>query len=579
MKKFKRITAWLLCVCTTAAMLPTGAALTDVNWTWGNITASKEITVAPEATYRALTVDSPVGIQRVNAIEFNPKNQHTKLRAGLSNGKVNGVQTVLGMANDMNKKHPGQVVAGINGDYFHLGQGVPFGIFMDEGEILSTPPQYSTAFGIKKDGTPFVVSHGSILDETLHIGDKKFALTGINNRHEDENSLIMYTDTFGSSTRAKKDSVEAVCVVMSGEPKHGETMKLKVKSLRASGGNAPIGENEVVLSGVGTRKNDIAYLKEGYEVSVTLKFNQFWSDVEFAIAGNRLLVSEGEVRQLSGSERAPRTVIGLKPDGKVVFYTIDGRMSGYSVGATFMQAGRIMKDLGCSYAMNLDGGGSTTFVMREPGDAMHKLINRPSDGEMRQVANGVILMNSAPVGEAKTLLIKQSGRKVLKGGTYQYSVAAIDANIQPKELDPAKTMWDVEPMHGTISAGGAFNATGAGMASIKVANETAKGVTTTEVIDAITAITPVKANIKIDANATKQVGVTLKRGNDSVEFTNNLLKWSVEGAIGKIDAEGKLTAGRAAATGNVVVSYGGIVKKIPVTVSGPEPEVFEKFKD
>ena len=63
---------------------------------------------------------------------------------------------------------------------------------------------------------------------------------------------------------------------------------------------------------------------------------------------------------------APRTAVGLKRDGSLVLYTIDGRQSGYSIGATLTQVAERMVELGCVTALSLDGGGSTAMVATQP---------------------------------------------------------------------------------------------------------------------------------------------------------------------------------------------------------------------
>jgi exopolysaccharide biosynthesis protein len=54
---------------------------------------------------------------------------------------------------------------------------------------------------------------------------------------------------------------------------------------------------------------------------------------------------------------------------------------------TGTEMGREMQRLGCVNAINLDGGGSTTLVIREPDSGEEKVINRPSDGHERSVAD------------------------------------------------------------------------------------------------------------------------------------------------------------------------------------------------
>ena len=65
-------------------------------------------------------------------------------------------------------------------------------------------------------------------------------------------------------------------------------------------------------------------------------------------------------------------------------YTIDGRQSGYSIGATLTQVAERMVELGCVTALSLDGGGSTTLYFRG------EVINMPSGGKERSVSDVIM---------------------------------------------------------------------------------------------------------------------------------------------------------------------------------------------
>lgn len=89
--------------------------------------------------------------------------------------------------------------------------------------------------------------------------------------------------------------------------------------------------------------------------------------------------------------RNPRTAIGVKPNGNIILLTIDGRNEN-SAGASLHELARLMRWLGCSDAINLDGGGSTTLWTAADG-----VVNYPSDNKKwdhegeRKVANVIIL--------------------------------------------------------------------------------------------------------------------------------------------------------------------------------------------
>ena len=88
------------------------------------------------------------------------------------------------------------------------------------------------------------------------------------------------------------------------------------------------------------------------------------------------------------SVRPPRTAIGHTADGKIVIMVVDGRDSGGSKGVALDELARLMKGVGCTYALNLDGGGSTVMCATPSAT----ILNKPSDGSERSVLSFVALV-------------------------------------------------------------------------------------------------------------------------------------------------------------------------------------------
>jgi len=122
--------------------------------------------------------------------------------------------------------------------------------------------------------------------------------------------------------------------------------------------------------------------------------------IEDAVAGmgrrgskpGTLLVESGENRgttaQVVPMERHPRTAAGVSHDGRtLLLIVVDGRQPGWSIGATLPELAQMILDAGAWNAVNLDGGGSTAMWHRAPGATAGRVLNRPSDGHVRPVAN------------------------------------------------------------------------------------------------------------------------------------------------------------------------------------------------
>ena len=119
-----------------------------------------------------------------------------------------------------------------------------------------------------------------------------------------------------------------------------------------------------------------------------------------AVAGSQWLVRDGKdvTADISGSyntQRHSRTCVGVTAEGKVVMMVLDGRQEPFSCGGTMHELAQIMLEAGCVAAVNLDGGGSTTFAARQEGTDQVRVINRPSDGSERSISSGLMIASTA----------------------------------------------------------------------------------------------------------------------------------------------------------------------------------------
>lgn len=123
-------------------------------------------------------------------------------------------------------------------------------------------------------------------------------------------------------------------------------------------------------------------------------------EIKEAVGGSVTLVTNGNVVKHSDTTIEPRTCIGISEDGKKIYLlAVDGRNFWYSNGMEFEELGECMKAMGAHNSINLDGGGSTSFVIRNTPsfDAdRFELRNWPTDGGgiERPVANGLLFISS-----------------------------------------------------------------------------------------------------------------------------------------------------------------------------------------
>ncbi len=99
------------------------------------------------------------------------------------------------------------------------------------------------------------------------------------------------------------------------------------------------------------------------------------------LAAGPLLIQEGTLKvDPKNATRHPRSALGINAAGdRLWLLTIDGRQTGYSEGASFAETALILQSLGAADAINLDGGGSTALVYRDPVRGP-RVLNRPIQG-------------------------------------------------------------------------------------------------------------------------------------------------------------------------------------------------------
>jgi len=122
--------------------------------------------------------------------------------------------------------------------------------------------------------------------------------------------------------------------------------------------------------------------------------------VREGVAGFSQLVQDGRLVPSPGAPLHPRTALGLDASGRCLYLVVvDGRQPGYSEGMSLHTLAVYMRDLGCSSAVNLDGGGSSIMILADR-DGVRHVINDPSTKR-----NGVSVPRPIPVA----LVIRAKG--------------------------------------------------------------------------------------------------------------------------------------------------------------------------
>ncbi len=176
----------------------------------------------------------------------------------------------------------------------------------------------------------------------------------------------------------------------------------------------------------------------------------------------KFLVWDGKIASgATEGNRASRTAIGVKADGSVVMMVLDGRQEPFSCGGDLAEIAQIMLEAGCVRAVNLDGGGSTTYMSKPEGSDQIKVVNRPSDGYARSVSGSLVAVSTAKSSkEFDRAIIESDYDYLTKGTELQLNAIGVN-NIGSSAEIPEGAYWAIsDESLGSISEDGVFTAAG-----------------------------------------------------------------------------------------------------------------------
>lgn len=285
-------------------------------------------------------------------------------------------------------------VAAINGDYFDMNYSTaPVGTNVSPSQGIRTAGAGAREAFTLSDGIAAVQALASAA--TVTIDGTAHAVSAVNSPSVGADGIGWYTAAWGAHPLSRPLGAPDALAPSIARVAIADGVVTDVSTDPASVSvEGPIADGTGVLIGRDRGATILASLEVGDVVDIEVATS---ADVDLAVGGSQRLIVDGEQTDLDQVE-ASRTAIGVNRDGTAVtVVTIDGR-AGDSRGMTIQELGDLMLDLGVHNAVNLDGGGSTTLAVREPGETEASIHNRPSDGSERVVANSLAFFSSAPAG-------------------------------------------------------------------------------------------------------------------------------------------------------------------------------------
>jgi hypothetical protein len=282
-------------------------------------------------------------------------------------------------------------LAGVNGDYSGNPSVRPVHPLAQDGELLQTADQLGALFGVTRDESQALFGKPEV-QVTVTDGSSGRTLTIDRwNQGDPAPGELVGFSPLGGTLEAPPANTCSVRLLPTGPPTVAQdtgvdrdyvvdVVQCSTDPLSRDGG--------VVLSAVPSTAEADEILALASGSPMRLHWTLGWADVFDAIGGAPLLLRDGSATGQcnSGCGRQPRTGVGVTGNGSILLVVVDGRQPRWSVGASADEFARIMKDLGAVDALNLDGGGSSTMVVR--GD----VVNRPSDGHERAISSAILLL-------------------------------------------------------------------------------------------------------------------------------------------------------------------------------------------
>jgi hypothetical protein len=497
-----------------------------------------------------------------------------------------------------------RVVGGTNGDFYVMSTGQPLGLVVSDGVVRSSS-SYHSAIGFRADGTAFVGTPNLYVSMTMGE-DRLTVFGGVNKvrqiRNADGGGLTLLTPDFGATTQNTLAGVdvflrvvteeEEVGTVLAAEDtglgreltvsdqlKIGGRVKCVVDFVSEAAGANPIPEDGFVLTmnakdDEGTL-NMLRSLQPGDEVNIDIVSEDTrWDEAVEALGAMYRLLDNGQIGTGLSSERTARTAIGVKADGTVIFYTMDGKQPGYSIGATFTQVAQRLLELGCVEAVGLDGGGSTTLGLTTPAQETMSVVNKPSDGAERKNSTAIFLTTELEAtGIPGSLQVEPGDALLLAGAELPLEAYYVDTGYRLMGL--AQDVSYETPAGGTIE-GNIFTAGAeSGFVTITAAQEELTGTASVTVVRTPSEI------LVMNEETGSSVGILALEPGESVALQavsswrklnlrsqDTCYTWACDEAVGSVTADGYFTAGDRTAEGNLYVTAGDKTVTIPVSVAG-----------
>jgi exopolysaccharide biosynthesis protein len=291
-------------------------------------------------------------------------------------------------------------IAAVNGD-FGSRFGQPANPFLRDGQLVRTASSPGILFAVSKDEQNFMIGQPAPLVTATDSAGRTWTIDRWNDGPLGPGEIGAFTPLGGTLWPPPPAMCSARLIPTApfapSSDGLGFEQPFTVEQRGCFETPLPV-TGAVVLSALPASDEALQLLSLQTGSAVTLKWSLGWTNVWDAIGGFPLLVKDGQNVVASCttwfcSSRNPRTGVGFTADGKIIMVVVDGRQPNWSVGVSLPQLAGIFRQFGATFALNFDGGGSTTMVVKG------QVVDRPSLGHQRPVSTALMVLPGADPGE------------------------------------------------------------------------------------------------------------------------------------------------------------------------------------
>lgn len=537
--------------------------------------ACTELYAAPIYSYEeTVPISKSISLTRVESFYADRNISYSYIKADLSDENTNVTllksksgADVIETVGTLASTEP-EAVAALNADFFSLfkgNEGFSLGIEVKDGELLQSPINPSTMATV------------AYMDKQVSMSYLDFHIMAVapNWNYQEIRHLNKHTTYFGDVLMYTSEFNGGMSPAPGGEVVEVVVEDGKIKEFRRNMPPVQIPKDGCVLV---VSEGVNMFFANNFNVGDEIKFDYYItpdvSKAQVAFGGGAMLVSEGKA--VTGyshivSGQNPRSAIGVDKSGQTLFLVaVDGRQN-MSKGMYMSELAELMVSLGCEYAVNLDGGGSTNMVASTVLDGSMHTVNSPT--ENRKVINGVGLTYDKRGTEVSGILLKPDTDTVFLGDSVKITAAAFDEFLRPISGNIVFSSED-----GSFE-GNLFTPSRGGAVTVSAKSQ---GVTETceiFVVDEISGI-EITPYIALEKGGSKSLDISVFDSMGHYVKVNNTASFSIESSNPSVaSVSGQTVTAKGSGSAVVSVKRGDAVSFASVTVGGTPESYTDGFDE